>query len=383
MKIALISPNPHNLRQMGSTLESGAHTVLQISGGFNRVRAIAEDEQPDLLLVEGMCCDPSELSQVEHLTFRHPRIAVILVCANHAPEFLISAMRAGVREVLPSPATPEILQDAVNRIAGKLAGATARVPGKILAFLPCKGGSGATFLATNLGCELARKKTVLLIDLNLQFGDALSFVHDNVPAQTLADVARDIRRIDASLLVASAVRITPNFSILAAPDDPSQAIEIKPEHLDAILNIAVTQYDFVLLDMPRNIDPLTIRAMDRAHRIFPVLQAGLPYVRNATRLLAIFRSLNYSPDKIEMIVNRHERNADIGVDDIRRALADVSLHTVPNSYKEVTASVNQGSPLMEIARSNSVTRNLADFALALDPNPEPARGLLGRLFKRA
>ncbi len=382
MKIALISPNPGNLQEMGRVLEGSAHKVVLVNGGKSRMRAVAEDEQPDLMLVEGMCCDPAELIQVEYVTTHHPRISVILLCATQTPEFLINSMRAGVREVLPSPVATDALQAAVSRIAAKLGGVASPAQGKIFAFLSCKGGSGATFLATNLACQLAQTKSVLLVDLNLQFGDALSFVHDGKPPLTLADVARDIRRMDASFLAASTVRILPNFSLLAAPEDPSQAMEITPEHIDAILNLAVTRYDYILLDMARNIDTLSIRALDRAYRIFPVLQAGLPFIRNATKLLAVFRSLNYPPEKIELIVNRYERSGDIGLDDIRRSLGEVSLHTVPNSYKEVTASVNQGSPLMEIARSNSVTRNLAEFALSLNPKAEESRSLFGRLFKR-
>lgn len=382
MKIALISPNPNNLQEMGRVLEGSAHKVVLFNGGKSRMRAIAEGEQPDLMLVEGMCCDPADLTQVEYISTHHPRIAVILLCATHTPEFLINSMRAGVREVLPSPVSNDALQAAVKRTAVKLGGGAPQPQGKILAFLSCKGGAGATFLATNLACQLAQTKSVLLIDLNLQFGDALTFVHDGKPPLTLADVARDIRRMDASFLAASTVRIMPDLSLLAAPEDPSQAMEIKPEHIDAILDLAVTRYDFILLDIARNLDTLSIRALDRADRIFPVLQASLPYIRNATRLLSVFRSLNYPPEKIELIVNRYERSGDISLDDIRRSLGEVSLHAVPNSYKEVTASVNQGSPLMEIARSNPVTRSLADFALSLNPKPDESRGLLERLFKR-
>ncbi|MDB5762860.1 MAG: Type secretion system ATPase TadZ/CpaE [Herminiimonas sp.] len=383
MKIALISPNRNNLQEMKRALEAGSHSVMLIDGGKSKMRAVAEQEQPDLLLVEGMCCDPNELGQVEYVTTHHPKVAVILLCATHTPEFLINSMRAGVREVLPSPASSGALEAAVNRVAAKLAGVHARSPGKIFAFIPCKGGSGATFLATNLGYQLAESRTVLLIDLNLQFGDALSFVHDGKPASTLADVAHDISRLDASFLAASTVKVAPNYSILAAPEDPAQAMEIKPEHIDAILNLAVTQYDFILLDTGRTLDTLSIRALDRAYRIFPVLQAGLPYLRNASKLLAVCKSLGYPIDKIELIINRFEKSGEIGLDAIRRSLGTISLHTVPNSYKEVNASINHGNPLIETARSNAVTRNLAEFALSLSPKQEESRSLFGRLFKRA
>lgn len=385
MKIVVISPSRNHLGAIESVLEGQDHTVLRFDGGKSRMREVAEKEQPDLMLVDGICCDINELVPVEHVTSHHPATAVILLCSTHTPEFLINSMRAGVREVLPSPPSREALTSAVQRVAAKMAGVpAARSPGKILAFMPCKGGSGATFLATNLGWQLAESHSVLLIDLNLQFGDALSFVHDGRAATTLSHLARDIGRLDASFLAASAVRVAPNYSVLAAPEDPAHAVEVKPEHVDAILALAVTQYDYVLLDMSRTLDTLCIKALDRAHRVYPVLQAGLPHVRNASKLLEVFRSLGYRNDKVEMIVNRFDKGGDIGIDQIQRTLgAGVKLHTVPNSYKDVNSSINHGEPLTKTARSSAVAKIIAEFARALGPRQQEDRGLLGRLFRRA
>lgn len=383
MKIAIISPNRKNMDEMAVTLQAKSHTVVLVEGGKSKMRNVADLENPDLMIVEGMCCDPNELDQIEHVTTHYPSIAIILACATHTPDFLISSMRAGVREVLPSPVTATGLEAAVDRISAKLAAAKSKSTGKILAFLSCKGGSGATFLATNFGYQLAESKSVLLIDLNLQFGDALSFVHDERPATTIADLAREIHRLDASFLAASAVKAAPNYSILAAPEDPAQAMEVKPEHIEAILKLAITQYDFVLLDMPRTLDTLSIRALDRAYRVFPVIQAGLPHLRNANKLLTVFRSLEYPPEKIELIVNRFEKKGEIGIDDIRRSLGPYLIQTMPNSYKDVNTSINHGNPLIEMARSNAVAKNLAEFALSLSPRQEESRGVLARLFKRA
>lgn len=384
MKIAVISPSRNHLDEVAGVLQAKGHAMCLFEGGKTRMREIAEREQPDLMLVDGMCCDVAELAQVEWVTSHYPTLAVILMCSTHTPEFLINSMRAGVREVLPSDATGPALEAAVARVASKLVGTKVRDKGKILAFLPCKGGAGATFLATNLGWHLAESKSVLLIDLNLQFGDALAFVHDGVATSTLADVAKNVSRLDASLLSASTVKVTPNYHILAAPEDLAHAMEVKPEHIDSILGLAVTQYDFVLLDVPRSLDTIAIKALDRAYRIFPVLQSGLPEIRNAGKLLDAFKSLGYTAEKSELIVNRYEKINEIGLDQIQRTLGNVRLITVPNSYREVNASINHGDPLMRTARANPVARNLADLAATLNPRPEEARGgLLGRLFKRA
>lgn len=382
MKIAVISSDRKLQQETARTLEALSHAVILCDGARDAMRAAAERDQPDLMLVDFPSADAVALAQVEHITSRYPKTAVILLCAAVTPEFLLDAMRTGVREVLPSPVTPGALEAAVSRIAAKLAGAPLKSAGKILAFMSCKGGSGATFLATNLGCQLAESSSVLLVDLNLQFGDALSFVHDGKPVSTLADVARDIRRLDASFLAASTVKIADNFSILAAPEDPSLAAEIKPEHIDAILAQAVSQYDFVLLDMSRVLDTFSIKALDRAYRIFPVLQASLPYLRNAKKLLAAFNALGYPQEKVELIVNRFDKRGEIGLDDMQRLLGAYAMRTVPNSYKEVNTSINHGNPLVETARSSPVARHLVELTQALSPKQEESRGLLGRLFRR-
>jgi pilus assembly protein CpaE len=382
MKIAAVSPNKIHLNEIGKQLQAAAHAAVLIEGGSGKLRQVAEQEQPDLMLIDCIGCETEGLGPIEDLTTHHPQLAVVLLCPNCAPEFLLSAMRAGVREVLPWPVAPRELESAVTRICGKLRGAQGKNGGKVLAFIPCKGGSGATFLATSLGCQLAETGSVLLVDLNLQFGDALSFVHDARPASTLADVARGIKRLDASLLSASTVKVAPNFSILAAPDDHTQSVEITPAQVDAVLALAVQHYDYVVLDVGRPVSTLGIKALDRAHVVYPVLQASLSSIRNAKKMLAIFKSLDYGAGKIELVVNRFDRKGAIGIADIERALGKFTIHTVPNSYKQVTAAVDHGEPLMASAPSNPVLRNVAGLARTLGASPQgSARSLLGRLLQ--
>ena len=219
--------------------------------------------------------------------------------------------------------------------------------------MSCKGGSGATFLATNLGYALAalENKRVVLIDLNLQFGDASLFVSDSKPLATLADVAQQIHRLDHSLLASSMLNVTPNFALLAAPEDPVHADDVKPEHIDALLTLARQHYDFILLDVGRGLDAVSVRALDQSDMIFPVLQTTLPYVRDGKRLLDVFRSLDYHRDKIFLIVNRHEKSSEIKLRDLETAYGSAVFMTIPNHYEAAAASVNQGVPVLKLART--------------------------------
>jgi len=386
MKIAIISPNTAHLREMAHVLQEQSHQVQTFEGGKTRMPTIAEQELPDLMIVDGMCCDPADLAPVEQVTTHHPRMAVVLLCAQQTPEFLLQSMRAGVREVLPSPPPPQALADAVQRLASKLQDSSPiRAQGQVMAFLPCKGGAGATFLTTNLGWALAQQHSVLLIDLNLQFGDALPYLHEGKPNSTLADVARDLHRLDASFLTASTVKITPRLHVLAAPEDAMHAMEVEPGHIEAIVQLAATHYDFVLLDMGRVLDPLALRVLDKAQCIVPVLLPNVPAVRNAQKLLRMFHDLGYPESRLHPVLNRVDRRSEIGLSEVRKTLGlEQQWRSIPDSAQEVQAAINAGAPLAESARSSSVVRELTAWADALSPRTHEENGnFFNRLFRRA
>jgi pilus assembly protein CpaE len=223
---------------------------------------------------------------------------------------------------------------------------------------------------------------VLLVDLNLQFGDAVVFLHDERPASTLADVTRQIQRLDASFLAGHVVKVSPNYGVLAAPEDPGQAIEVTPEHIDVLLNVAVNHYDFVLLDLARSLDAVTIKALDRASYVFPVMQLTLPFVRDAHRLISALRSLGYGKDKIRPLVNRLEKRGEVNLGDVERSLGVAVFKTVPSSYEAVAAAIDRGQPIAAASRGNPVAKSLQELARTLIP-PSAERGsLLGKLLRR-
>ena len=385
MKIAVISPSAQSLQEISTILERGnpSRVLTRHQGGISKLRTLAEQEHPDVIIVEGLCHDASELAPIEFITTHYPQMIVIMLCSQQSSEFLINAMRVGVREVLPSPVDKVALEAAISRAESKLGMRSAQRSGRIIAFLSCKGGSGATFLATNLGYQIgAEGKKVLLLDLNLQFGEAVLTVHDRKATSDIAEVARNLSRLDASFLSSSTVQVTSNFEILAAPDDPAQSLQIKPEHLDAILNVAVNQYDFIILDVSKNLDDLSIKALDRAQKIFLVVQTMLPYIRNAHRMMTVFRSLGYPQDKVELLVNRFWKNGEIGLDDLRASLGVNKMRIIPNGYKEVAKAINQGIPLVTVSKSSAVLKAISEMAQSLLPKLDQVQGgLLSRLLK--
>ena len=386
MKALLISRDTQLYAEIAS---QGAARVppLNVAASRASLRDALErplSDGPSLVIVDISDADAADGDLLERLTRHYSTAHFMLLTDNHHPDLLIRAMRAGVREVLQLPLVHRALHEAIDRIAAS-AGVAAMRDGKILAFIACKGGSGATFISTNFGYALATlaDKKVLLIDLHRQFGDATLYVSDQKPAMTLSDVCQQIARIDGPFLESCLVHVAPGFGVLAAADDPGQTIEAKPEQIDTILRVARQHYDYILLDVGRQIDAVSLRALDSTDAIYPVLQLALPDIRDARRLLDIFRSLGYVTDHIRLIVNRYEKGGKLRLQDLNAALGAEVLHTVPNDYIAVTDSVNQGIPVLQLARTSAAARSLADLVEVVTARRIPeTKGLFDRLFGR-
>jgi pilus assembly protein CpaE len=252
----------------------------------------------------------------------------------------------------------------------------------VLAFLGCKGGNGTSVLAANLAHRLAAggSQRVALIDLDLQGGNTLLLLSDQRPGSDVAEVARNIQRLDAELLRSAMVSVAPTLHVLAAPEDIGQALEVKAAHVQAIVQQARRMFDFVVLDLGGRIDALTLQALDLSTHIFAVLQLKLPQLRDARRLRTLLASLEVPPSKLHWIANRYERHGELPLQALVQALDGAPVRTVPNHFDAVNSAVNQGIP---IARSSPVAKALDEIAQTLLPQqkaPPRKEGWLAQLL---
>jgi pilus assembly protein CpaE len=153
--------------------------------------------------------------------------------------------------------------------------------------------------------------------------------------------------------------------------------------VQALLALACTMFDYVVIDIGRTISAVTLRALDACQRIYVVLQLTLPFIRDGRRLLDVFRSLDYQSSKVRWIVNRHEKGGEISLDDLKRTLNVKELTTLPNQYAVVASSVNQGIPVGRLAPNSPITKALRELADSIAPAaPAPkAGGWLGGLLR--
>ena len=371
LKLTLFAPTSDGLAQLARQLPPAEESVGVSSalGCIDDLAAEIERGHPDLVVADLPRLADAELRRIEVALNDSPATSVIMLSPERSPEYLLQVMRSGVREVVPTPLANGELKVAYARQFERLIArrGSAR-KGRVLAFLPAKGGSGSTFLSTNLAYALAsRGQRVALIDLNLHFGDAALFLSEARPATTIADLARDVSRLDPTFLESSMIEVAPNLRVLAAPDTPEGAMDVTPAAVERILAAARERFDFVLLDMSRLLDGAAVRALDQAEALYLTLQLTLPFIHDARRLLALLATLGYARDKLHVIVNRWEKGGEITSGDVQKALGTPVDLEVPNSFAAVAHAINHGVPILKSAPRDPVSKALLELADRLAP----------------
>jgi pilus assembly protein CpaE len=386
INILLVSSDPGRTQQIAAVIAASGigHQLKTLANGLPQICADKDALQAtDLLIFDGYHLTQDDIGTLEKLSSRHRELVCTLVTPSPSHELLIQAMRAGVRNVALWPIERESFVADLKRVAGRRAEADHR-DGQVLSFVSCKGGSGTTFLAANLGHALAtlREKRVLFVDLNQQFGDAAHLVCDKAPPATIADVCAQIDRLDASFFDACLTHAYPNFDVLAGAGDPVKAVDIKVSHLEQIVALIRQQYDFVLFDVGQSVNPLSIFALDHSDLIFPVLQSSVPHLRAGKRLLELLQSLGYPGERVRILLNRHEKRGRIDLKTVESVIGARIYKAVPNDARPVLDSVNQGVPVVKQHKSSPISKSLGELAESLAPAPTAASGTaLTKLFR--
>jgi pilus assembly protein CpaE len=210
------------------------------------------------------------------------------------------------------------------------------------------------------------RQRTLLIDLDLQFG-TLPVYLDLKPRESLLDALAAHDQLDAVALDGYTMCHASGLRVLAnSPDRLALPWEIPGEHVGRLIELAARQYDHIVVDLPRQMDPLTAAVLTRADRVLIVMQQELTHLRDATRLVGLLAGeLSVPRNHIQVIVNRHDPGRSVQAHDIREALNPASLFAVPSDYVTVSEAVNLGTPILDHARNAAITQSLVNLARQL------------------
>ncbi|GIE98421.1 AAA family ATPase [Paractinoplanes rishiriensis] len=343
-----------------------------------------------LLVIVGATVDLSEvLMFTAYQRLQRPLIGVVLVRRELRPDDVLSCLRAGVREVVEE-SDWDGLRNASSRsvdlskaLSTTLRSSTEQSPyGRVVTVFAGKGGCGRTVVAVNLAAALAAggSRRILLIDLDLQFGD-VAIMLKLPPDRSIAGAIAMAGRLDEPGLRSVVTSYRPGIDVLLAPSSPAQAEHVRRELIVELLDLARPIYDFIVVDTPALVTDQVLAALDISDWLLPIVTPDLPTLKTVRLTVEMFDMLDYPRDRRLLVFNRADSEVGLTVADVEEAIGMPSAVRVPSS-REVPVSVNRGEPLYLTSPahpfSQAVSR-LADRCAGIDTAQTHKR----RLFARA
>ena len=347
---------------LDGAMPNGDDGLLIASGmtDFDRALMTAErDNSEALLLFTPRLEDTYDLLR----TSRSSRPAMALIVAVPGPQNgqLAEALKAGADEIVILPAEAAAVATAIHKAMARVSAAAATRPSDaarspLVAVLGPKGGTGKTTIATNLAADLAtRGRETLLVDLDLQFGD-VGVVLGVDPEHTIYDLATAGGTMDAERLRGFTGRSRDGVNVLLAPVRPDQADAVTAEHITAILDLARTTYDVVIVDTPPAFTAGVIAAVDQADLIVMLGSFDLPGLKNMKLGMETLQMMDVPSARILPVLNRANTKVGLLVTDVTKVLGRAPEVAVP-SDRGVPQSVNASRPIICMQPKSSPARS--------------------------
>jgi pilus assembly protein CpaE len=208
---------------------------------------------PRFLIVDvSGIADP--LPRINHLADVCDLATEVIVIGDRNDIVLYRDLRAaGVAEYFFKPLVGNLISRTLAGIAsGTRVQQTSRT-GRLVFLLGVRGGVGTTTIATNLAWYLAeaRERRVLLLDLDLQNGDA-ALQLDAQPSHALREALEDPARVDELFLERGVANVTNRLALLAGLEPLSDQVAPNEDAFIDLLQKLLPHYRYVFVDLPRN-----------------------------------------------------------------------------------------------------------------------------------
>lgn len=341
---------------------------------------LTEEGPFDVLVAGPSLGTKSGLNRLQVIHDELPAMSMVLAFSERPEAQLRDIVRTGAIDLLHLPVTDRVLRETLERAVAlsRPVANTAQLPSpaastpqtaNVFTIASATGGCGKTFFATNLAYFLQHHtgKRTCVIDLDLQFGEVSTALRLR-PRYSIADLLnRDEEDGDlASHLDEYMVVHDTGIHVLAAPKDPSDADRIHPTDVTKVLEAARSKYDYVVVDTPAQLSEVVLAAFDLSSSLYVMATMDLPSVRNMGVFLNTLDKLKIPSDNINLILNKAEKDVGLDVDQITKLFSQGFQAVLPYA-REVSKSVNVGTPILAFAPTSEISRRLHTGLVPLLP----------------
>lgn len=292
---------------------------------------------------------------------------VILVNDSISVELVNKAAQYGIRKVLPiygigveefSANIRTVYELEQQRILDTNEGKKVRC--KALGFFGGKGGTGKTTLAIGVAAQLAKAgKRVMLLDLDLQFGD-VAMALDLDTKNSIVDLVQDRGGITIENINGFAVEHSSGMSVLCAPKSSEFADFVTPNHVERIIDIMRPYYEYIIIDFPSAFNDVTITACENCEELYLVYSNEILSLNNAKVCYTILEQL-HQREKIRFVLNKVEKSL-IKQQDFEEMFQIPVFASIPADYSAALMSINKGMAVTVAQPKSSLSKGIAQMA---------------------
>jgi pilus assembly protein CpaE len=314
----------------------------------------------------------------------HTRAPLILLASGESSALLEEALEAEVSDVLLLPQMTENVVFAIRKAShsGRRAQGVPGRRGRIVTVFSPKGGTGKTVTSTNLACTFAKYegKRTLLLDLDLQFGDAAIMLGIE-PEKTIYDLVVAPGELDSEKLAGYTTRHNCGLDILPAPLRPEDAELVTEAKLARLLEVARESYDVIVVDTSPFFHGPMLATLDRTDELLLVAGLEVPTLKNVRLSLQTLELLAFPSNRIKVVLNRANSKVGMKPGEVEGALEVKVRFELPSDGK-VPLAVNRGTPLVLADDKADYSKAVRQMAKQLLP-AQAAKQQKRRLFARS
>lgn len=232
----------------------------------------------------------------------------------------------------------------------------------MLAVYAPKGGIGCTTIAGNLAAALAQahRKQVVIVDLDLQYGDVTQLFRTTTDRGSIIDVLSvPVVELDMNVVGLSLSTTFEEIKILAAPPRPelAEVVDAAAAQLGVVLSILRFNFDFVVVDLGRHIGDAgatVLEACDQLLLLTAPLTAALRSLRLARGLL---ENLHIDDGKVEVVLNQVDEHSNFRSDEIVEAAGFPRpfLATIPHDSRVAVSALDSGEPFVLFRQRSAIS----------------------------
>lgn len=289
-----------------------------------------------------------------------------------------SWMRYGTYDVIVTPDELDRLVSIINHTKHRLdmkqtAAGMADILGsgnQVMAFYSAKGGSGKSIVSTMVAQCLKvqdSSKKVMLIDLNAQYGGLEVFMGLE-PVRSYYDLIPVIQELSIHHIqnVITKEERT-GLDVLLGPSNPEQADRINDELIAKVIRNCREHYDYVILDLPSDINSLSFTGLNEATHIYYILTADSVALRSFKHALKMFDRFQLGKrDNLSLVINRMHKKNELTSKDVSNLLNLPIVGELRSDFIGIQPMINMGLPFFlkknEKAKTK-ITRDVQRFVM--------------------